>query len=330
MAEAPAPPGTAPDPLIGQMIDGRWRIMRRLGSGGMGVVYLAERAQLGRQVALKVLHEEYSSSNEFVRRFAREARALSRLQHIHCISILDVGTHGERPYIVMELVPGHPLTEEIGSPAMSTERAVLLVRQVLLGLGHAHGHGIVHRDLKPDNIVVSEHSGVGAIIKILDFGFAHINDSRISQSNAQLVPGTPSYMSPEQAQGLKVDARTDLYSAGIILYELCVGHKLFVAADAPRVLAMHLNEEPIAPRLAAPERHISDALDRVILRALTKDRDQRFQTAEEMQLALEATPEGKRALGQRGAGGSWRKRVLLLVVAALLVAAAAIVALRLR
>src|SRR5207244_71247 len=111
--------------------------------------------------------------------------------------------------------------------SMNPVRAVTLIRQVLLGLGHAHGHSIVHRDLKPDNIMVAEHTGVGPVVKILDFGFAHINDSRLSQSNAELVPGTPSYMSPEQARGLKTDLRTDLYSAGIILYELCVGHKLF-------------------------------------------------------------------------------------------------------
>jgi serine/threonine-protein kinase len=325
MAEAETPPDAATDPLIGQTLDGRWQIVRRISSGGMGVVYLAERAQLGRQVALKVLHEEYSSSNEFVGRFAREARALSRLQHIHCISILDVGSHQHRPYIVMELVPGHPLTAEVGAPAMTPARAVLLMRQVLLGLGHAHGHAIVHRDLKPDNIVVSEHTNVGPVVKILDFGFAHINDSRISQSNAQLVPGTPSYMSPEQAQGRKVDLRTDLYSAGIILYELSVGHRLFVAADAPRVLAMHLNEAPVPPRLAAPERRISEALDTVIMRALQKDRDERFQTAEEFQLALEATPEGRQALGQEHGGGRWLTRALL--VAAIVAVVAVVVAL---
>jgi serine/threonine-protein kinase len=330
MAEADRPPDDASDPLIGQTLDGRWRIVRRISSGGMGVVYLAERAQLGRQVALKVLHEEYSANNEFVSRFAREARALSRLQHIHCISILDVGSHQNRPYIVMELVPGHPLTAEVGSPAMTPVRAVLLMRQVLLGLGHAHGHSIVHRDLKPDNIVVSEHTNVGPVIKILDFGFAHVADSRISQSNAQLVPGTPSYMSPEQAQGLKVDLRTDLYSAGIILYELSVGHRLFVAADAPRVLAMHLNEAPIPPRLAAPERRISEALDAVVMRALHKDREQRFQTAEEFLVALEATPEGRQALGQRHGGGAWLKRALVLAALLAIGVVIAVAALRLR
>ena len=212
-----------------------------------------------------------------MRRFAREARALSRLQHVNCVSVLDVGTHGERPYIVMELVAGMPLTEEIGAAEMTPARAVALMRQVLLGLGHAHGHGIIHRDLKPDNIMITELGGVGEVVKILDFGFAHINDSRLSQSNANIVPGTPSYMSPEQTRGIKTDLRTDLYSAGVLLYELCVGFRPFVAARAVRAVAH-------APRRAAGAAARGDAgragsreaLEGVILRALAKDPDARF------------------------------------------------------
>src|SRR5262245_46154942 len=204
------PPPADQDPLVGVTIDGRWRGLSTHSAGAMGVVYLAERANLGRQVALKLLHEQYSSSDEFVHRFAREARALSRLQHTNCVSILDVGTHDQRPYIVMELVDGTPLTSELRAPTPNPVRAVALVRQVLFGLRHAHEHGIVHRDLKPDNIMVTELSGVGDVVKILDFGFAHISDARHSQSNAQIVPGTPSYMSPEQVKGIKTDLRTDL------------------------------------------------------------------------------------------------------------------------
>ena len=302
---------------MGATVDGRWRILRPLQAGMMGAVYVAERAQLGRQVAIKVLHEQCSANNEYVRRFAREARALSRLQHIHCVSILDVGTHDQRPYIVMELVNGTPLTAEIGAPTMTPVRAVTLVRQVLLGLGHAHQHTIVHRDLKPDNIMVTEVPGVGPVVKIVDFGFAHFHDSRLSQSNANLVPGTPSYMSPEQAQGIKTDLRTDLYSVGIILYELCVGHKLFAAGDALKMLEMHIHETPVSPRLAAQDRRISPALDAVVMRAMAKNRDERYQTADEFRLALEATPEGAAAIGRPS---SSRHRALALgVIAALLV-----------
>jgi len=172
MADAPTP---GRDPLIDTTVDGRWRILTQLGVGAFGVVYLAERVGLGRQVALKLLHKEYSANDEHVRRFAREARALSRLQHLNCVSVLDVGTHQNRPYIVMELVGGGPITDEIGTPAMMPDRAVAIIRQVLLGLGHAHGHGIVHRDLKPDNIMITELAGAGEVVKILDFGFAHID-----------------------------------------------------------------------------------------------------------------------------------------------------------
>ncbi len=283
------------DPLIGTTLDGRWHILHRIGVGAMGSVYLAERSNLGRQVALKLLHREYSSSNEYVRRFAREARALSRLQHVNCISVVDVGTHQDRPYIVMELVAGNSLADEMSSPAMTAVRAVGLMRQVLLGLGHAHGHGIVHRDLKPDNVMISELAGVGEVVKILDFGFAHINDSRISQSNANIVPGTPSYMSPEQAQAVKTDQRTDLYSAGVILYEMCTGFKPFAAADAFTMLQKHLHEAPVSPKAAAQGRRISDGLDKVILRALAKDPEQRFADAAAFIAALDATPEGQPA-----------------------------------
>lgn len=324
---APLSPGPA-DPLLGATIDGRWRVLKPISAGATGVVYLAERAGLGRQVALKLLHAEYSTSNEYVRRFAREARALSRLQHVNCISILDVGAHHDRPYIVMELVAGQPLTSEVGAPSMTPARAVSLIRQVLIGLRHAHGHAIVHRDLKPDNIMVTELAGVGEVVKVLDFGFAHINDSRHSQSNANLVPGTPSYMSPEQAQGIKTDPRTDLYSTGLILYELCVGHKPFTAPNAIEMLRKHVYEAPLPPRQAAPERNLSEALEQVILRALAKSRDDRFPDAQSFQIALEATPEMRRSVS-RGRGLPFG-RLGIAAAAITLVALVSVIALLLR
>jgi serine/threonine protein kinase len=312
------------DPVVGSTIDGRWHVLRQIGTGAVGAVYLAERAKLGRQVALKLLHPEYLSNNEYVSRFAREARALSRLQHINCVSILDVGTHEHRPYIVMELVNGPALSEEIGTPEMTVVRAVKLVRQVLEGLGHAHGHGIIHRDLKPDNIIVTEVAGVGEVAKILDFGFAHINDSRLSQSNARLVPGTPSYMAPEQARGEKADQRTDLYAVGVLLYELCTTFKPFVAPDAATMLQKHQFEAPIPAKQAALGRRMSDGLDRVISRALEKDRDKRFADAAAFAAALEATPEGREAGGSAGSRKllPWAIAVALLVLASIGVIAA--------
>src|SRR5262245_47669876 len=168
------PSSTEIDPIVGATL-GRWRILRRIGAGATGIVYLAEQ-QNGGQGALKLLHAEFTSNDHFVRRFAREARVLSRLQHVNCTSILDVGEYEDRPYIVMEVVPGHRLTTEIGTPRMTPVRAVSLIRQVLMGLDHAHGHGIVHRDMKPDNLMVTERAEEGDVVKILDFGFAHIAD----------------------------------------------------------------------------------------------------------------------------------------------------------
>jgi serine/threonine protein kinase len=323
-------PAPAPDPLADVVVDGRWRVQRRIGEGAVGVVYLAERVNLGRQVALKLLNEECSASNEFVRRFAQEARALSRLQHVNCITILDVGTHDQRPYIVMELVPGHLLSDELQAGQVTPTRAVMLMRQVMLGLRHAHGHGIVHRDLKPDNIMVTEVAGVGDVVKILDFGFAHINDSRHSQSNANLVPGTPSYMSPEQAQGIRADLRTDLYSASVILYELCVGFKPFASAEIFELLQKHIHEAPVPPRQAAPAQRISEPLEQVILRGLHKSRDDRFVDAEEMQLALDATPEGRAALRGRTAPGRLLLGYALLIVLLVCATAGLVAALALR
>jgi serine/threonine-protein kinase len=314
MAEIAA---TATDPLIGATIDGRWRLLQRIGGGSVGAVYLAERSNLGRQVALKILHIECSENNEFVRRFAREARALSKLQHVNCVGVVDVGSYQNRPYIIMDLVAGCTLNDETLRAETTPVRAVGLIRQVLRGLGHAHAHGIVHRDLKPENIMVTELAGVGEVVKLLDFGFAHINDSRLSQSNADLVPGTPAFMSPEQAQGIKTDPRTDLYSTGLMLYELCAGFRPFVAATPHEILRLQISAVPVRPRVAAPGRGISDALDAVIMRALEKDRDARFANAGEFEAALMATPEGRRAEQAQGMSRRW-----VYVLAAALVLAA--------
>src|SRR5262245_26960793 len=293
MPSPPAPPAPNFDPLLGATIDDRWRVIARVGSGGMGIVYRAERLKLGKQVALKVLHDGLARSKDFVARFEREARAISRLEHIHCVSILDFGVHARRPYIVMEFVAGRRLTEEIRSPQLTTARAVGLIRQVLIGLRHAHEQGVLHRDLKPDNIMLTEVTGTGDLVKILDFGFAHMVDSQEpTLTERHIVAGTPSYMSPEQASGTKTDLRTDIYSTGVMLYELCVGKKPFQSDDVMQVLAMHLHQPPPPPRQAAPRRRISPALERVILRALSKDRDARFEDARAFLQALDATPEG--------------------------------------
>src|SRR5579859_619580 len=299
-----------PDPLIGKILD-------RLGAGGMGVVYRAERIKIFKLVAMKFLEERFADSPEAILRFERETRAISRLQHRHVVSILDFGVHERRPYIVMEYLAGRPLNKEVGRPTMTLPRAVNILGQMLEALRHAHKAGVVHRDLKPENVMLVEMTGTEDYVKILDFGLARIISlDEISISNPQRVAGTPGYMSPEQIKSEKVDHRADLYAAGVMLYALCVGQKPFQAADDLDVLRQHLNKPPVPPRKAAPERNISVALERVILRALEKDRDRRFFSADDMLKALRATPEGG---GKVVRGRRWGR-----TLAAVLVLAAAV------
>jgi len=219
----------AGDPLLGATVDRRWHILDQLGAGGMGVVYRAERVGLGKQVALKFLHQSVAESKAAVARFEREAKAISRLHHMHCISILDHGVYRRQPYIVMEFVPGKQLTE-LDMAAVTPSRAVAMMRQILLGLAHAHSRGVIHRDLKLSNVMLVEMTGTEDLVKILDFGLARISGVNEELSLTKgMIAGTPSYMSPEQALGKKTDLRTDIYSAGVMLYVLATGKRPFVA-----------------------------------------------------------------------------------------------------
>jgi eukaryotic-like serine/threonine-protein kinase len=307
-----------PDRLVGEVVDERWKLLDKLGAGGMGVVYRAERVKLGKQVAIKFLDEHAVSSKPAVARFDREARAISRLHHRHCVSILDFGVWKRLPYIVMEYVNGRPLNKEMGKPTMTSERAVSIMRQILEALRHAHAMGVVHRDLKPENVMLTEATGENDFVKLLDFGLARIiSVDEPTISMPKMVAGTPSYMSPEQARGEKVDHRTDIYSAGVILYGMVTGKKPFTAADTIDVLRMHMNVRPQPPRKAAPDKKISAELERVILRALEKERDARFYHAEEFLTALDAVPEARAAAAT---GRRWRNRAL--ATAALVLVAA--------
>jgi hypothetical protein len=315
------------DPLVGQLVDGRWRVLDRIGSGGFGVVYRAERIKLGKLVALKFLDSRGMQSEEAVARFEREARAISRVQHRHSVSILDFGVHQGRPYIVMEYLSGKSLGSEMGKPSMTPARGVQILSQVLEALKHAHASGVVHRDLKPDNVMLIETTGTEDYVKILDFGLARIISlDEPSISLPATVAGTPSYMSPEQARGEKPDHRTDLYSAGVILYGMCVGKKPFRSDDPGDLLRMHLNVRPEPPRKAAPERNISPALERVILRALEKKRDDRYYGAAEFLEALAATPEGRGSVRTRARRPARSRRVLGAVALVTMGAAGALAA----
>jgi len=234
--------------LTGAILDGRYRVIEPVAQGGMGTVYRAERVKLGRIVAVKVLHDALPNELSGRKRFEIEAMAMAKLEHPHCASVLDVGVYHDRPYVVMDFVSGQNLKDLIASGPQPIARAVEIVRQVLSGLAHAHELGIIHRDIKPANLVLSQKTGLGDHVKILDFGLARLHDSGQNLTTGVVV-GTPAYMAPEQIRGTGLDARADLYACGVLLFELLTGGKPFHSeADDPiEVCRMHL-KSPI-PRL---------------------------------------------------------------------------------
>lgn len=290
-----------PDPRIGTVLQGRYKVVSRLSQGGMGTVYRGERLQLGRAVAIKFLHTAFVNEKEFLRRFDVEARAMSRLGHPHCVSVIDFGVD-DVPYVIMEYVAGTTLRDVMDAGPMPTWRALVIGRQLLAGLAHAHKQNIVHRDVKPANVMLTEATGMGDHVRILDFGLAKLRDGNSEDSaTAPLAIGTPAYMSPEQARGGRVDARSDVYSAGVLLFEMLAGKKPFFADEPFALLRMHM-EDP-APSLikAAPTAGLSVQLDAVIRKSMAKAPEDRYQTAAEFAEALEATPDAKNLFGRRQA-----------------------------
>jgi eukaryotic-like serine/threonine-protein kinase len=237
------------DPRIGTVLVDRYQILERLSAGAMGVVYRAERLKLGRVVAVKFLHSAFAFSDDFTRRFDLEARTMSRLDHPHCVSVIDFGV-ADAPFIVMDFVTGTTLRELVAGGPLPPARALAITRQVLAGLAHAHEKGIVHRDIKPANIMLTQATGTGDHVRILDFGLAKLVDA--DQSVSSVVVGTPSYMSPEQASAKKVDARADVYATAVVLFELLTGEKPFHHEQALQLIRMHIEKPP--PDLAEKRR----------------------------------------------------------------------------
>ncbi|HEV3031667.1 MAG TPA: serine/threonine-protein kinase [Polyangia bacterium] len=293
-----ASPPEPPDPRVGAVLQGRYRLDAQLASGAMGIVYRGERLQLGRPVAVKFLHPWIATQRAFLDRFQNEARAMSRLQHPNCVSVIDFGVDGA-PYLVMDFITGKTLRDTIAGGRLEPARALRLVRQLLAGLGYAHAQGIIHRDLKPENLILSDEPGLSDHLRILDFGLAKLRDG--PAMTAGLAVGTPSYMSPEQtgADGA-IDARTDLYAVGIVLFELLAGRKPFQSENVGELLLMHRDQPPPLLRASAPDVGLSAEIEAVVSKALSKFADDRYQSAAEFSAALDATPEGGAA--RPGAG----------------------------
>jgi eukaryotic-like serine/threonine-protein kinase len=283
---------TASDPhdRIGKILQGRYRIVSRIASGGMGSVYRGERLGLGRPVAIKFLHATMARDPQVMKRFEREAQAMSRLAHPNCIAVLDFGVD-ELPYLVMDLVHGDPLRatiEEVG--VLAPRRALKIARQLLSALSHAHAQGIIHRDIKPENVLLEATPGLRDHVRVLDFGLAKMMGSD-SGLTVGMAIGTPNYMAPEQMHEGPVDHRADLYAAGIVLYEMLTGKKPFDSAEVGEVFLKQMGMPMPRLREVAPAAGFSAELEAIVLRAADKDPAQRFPDADAMNAALEAVPE---------------------------------------
>jgi eukaryotic-like serine/threonine-protein kinase len=263
------------------LVDSRYLILRRIGSGGMADVYCAEDTHLGRQVALKVLHRRFAQDQEFVERFRREASSAAGLQHPNVVGVFDRGKHDGTYYIAMEHLPGRTLKEIVTSEApLAQERVVDLGVQILQAAGFAHRHGVIHRDFKPHNVIVDGAGGA----KVTDFGIARAGASEMTETGS--IMGTAQYLSPEQAQGHAVTAASDLYSIGVMLYEMLAGKLPFEGDSAVAVALKHLSEPPVPISHLRPD--VNPALESVVMAALAKDPAHRWQTAEDFAEALQA------------------------------------------
>lgn len=280
-----------------RLIAGRYELGRLLGSGGMSDVHLATDTKLGRRVAVKLLRSSLASEPVFRTRFRQEAQAAARMAHPTIVRVFDAGEDITRtadgsetvvPFIVMEHIEGRLLKDLVAEGPLPVAEATRIIHGVLTALEYSHRAGVVHRDIKPGNVMVTPTGQV----KVMDFGIARaISDSAATVAQTSSILGTAQYFSPEQARGETVDARTDLYAAGVVLFELLTGRPPFQGDSAVAVAYQHVSEQPAAPSSIAPQ--VTPAIDAVVLRALAKDRFARFQTASEFHTALTAAAGGE-------------------------------------
>ena len=269
----------------GQVIAGRYRVLRRLGVGGMADVYLADDTTLGRRVAVKVLLKRYAGDESFVERFRREAQAAARINHPNIVNIYDWGPVDGTYYIVMEYVEGETLKDHIRREGRyNPGEAVRIALELLAGVQVAHDAHIVHRDIKSQNILID----TAGTVKVTDFGIAKADDSQMTEAGSIL--GTAQYLAPEQAKGEPVDERSDLYSVGVVFYEMLTGALPFRGDSAVTVALKHVNERPAEPAELVPG--LPYSLNQIVLKALAKDPDQRYRTAAEFTADLVAARSG--------------------------------------
>ena len=306
------------------LIDGRYRVVNRIGSGGMADVWCADDTQLGRKVALKLLHARFAEDDEFVERFRREASSAAGLQHPNVVGVFDRGEWDGTYYIAMEYLPGRSLKQLVRDHgALDPALAVSIVVQILKAARFAHRRGIVHRDIKPHNVIVDEEGRA----KVTDFGIARAGASDMTETGS--IMGTAQYLSPEQAQGHPVDARADLYSVGVVLYELLTGRVPFDGESAVTIALKHVSEEPVPPGQLNPD--VPPALEAVVMRAMAKDPAQRYQDADSFIFALQhamagaasaAAPPGDPVAALQAADRrTWRRVVVTVLIVLALVGA---------
>src|SRR5689334_3189754 len=275
------------DSLVGSVLADRYHILKRIGEGGMGRVYLGEHVKMNRQCAIKVMSPALVNDAESASRFAREASNAARIIHPNVAAVFDYGESDGLVYLVMEFVDGEPLSRLLAREApFALERAIDLARQIADGLGAAHELGIVHRDLKPDNILVSRNRSGREVVKVVDFGIAKAMQEGAGEALTRtgLVIGTPEFMSPEQLLGDPIDARSDLYALGCIMHLMLTAAPAFDAPTREQMIKRRLSENP--PHAQALDPGIPDAVDRVISRLLARTPDDRYSSAAEVREAL--------------------------------------------
>jgi len=323
--------------LVGQQL-GHYRIVRELGRGGMGVIYLAQDTILGRHVALKLFPATLTGDPDRLRRFEREAHAASALNHPNILTIHEIAQVDDVHFIATEFVDGLTLREQMRSREIDLSKVLDIAAQIASALAAAHEAGIVHRDIKPENVMLRRDG----YVKVLDFGLAKltevpaVNGSKGSTALVGMgtdtgIAGTAGYMSPEQARGESVDQRTDIFSLGVVLYEMTAGAHPFKGPTAAATFDALLNREPVAPTVSNPD--ISPELERIISRALEKDRELRYQTASDLrselkrwQRSLDSSPTGLKRFNTRTWGSSYDKRHSPLLKAGLILAALIVIA----